>query len=66
MRRMMILVTLALVGLFLLNGRSSGLEARGQQRDAVVELNDVVDDQLQTRVEMLALGAELSAAWTDR
>ncbi len=65
MRRMMILVTLALVGLFLLNGQSSGLEADGQAR-AVAELNHVVDDQLQTRVEMLALGAELSAAWTER
>jgi hypothetical protein len=32
----------------------------------VAELNDVVDDQLQTRVEMLSLGTELSAAWTDR
>ncbi len=66
MKKMLILVTAALFLLCLVKGSSQGLEADSTAREAVDQLNRVVDDQLQTRVQMLALGAELSAALAER
>ena len=66
MKRMLILVTAALFLLCLVKGSSQGLESDSSAREAVDQLNQVVDDQLQTRVQMLALGTELSVALAER
>lgn len=66
MKKMLILVTAALLLLCLVKGSSQGLETDSTAREAVDQLNRVVDDRLETRVQMLALGAELSAALAER
>lgn len=63
MKRMLILVTLALFALCLVKGNSQSVAA---EADALVELNQVVDDLLERRVQSLALGVELSNSWSDR
>ena len=66
MKKMLILVTAALFLLCLVKGSSQGLETNADAQAEVDQLNEVVDDQLQTRVQMLALGTELSAALAER
>jgi phosphatidylglycerophosphatase A len=62
MKRMLILVTLALFALCFIKGNSP---SAAEDLDAVAELNLAVDDLLDQRVQTLALGVELSQAWTD-
>lgn len=63
MKRILIMVTLALFLLTFIKG-SQGLENK-QERAAIDGLNLVVDAQLQSRLEVLAIGAELSAGISD-
>ena len=63
MKRILIMVTLALFLLTFIKG-SQGLENK-QERAAIDGFNQVVDAQLQNRLEVLAIGAELSAAISD-
>lgn len=65
MKRILILVTLALFLLCLVKGSSQGLETDSDSLAAVDELNQAVDARLETRVQMLALGTELSVAMAD-
>ncbi len=64
MKRFLILMTISLVVLCMVKGSSQGTENTPEQV-AVEKLNQVVDAQLLDRVQLLALGAELSAAIND-
>jgi hypothetical protein len=63
MKRILIMVTLALFLLTFIKG-SQGLENK-QERAAIDGLNKVLDAQLQSRLEVLSIGAELSAGISD-
>ncbi len=59
MKRFLILITISLVVLCMVKGSSQGTENTPEQV-AIRQLNQVVDAQLLDRVQMLALGMELS------
>ena len=61
MKRFLIFITVSLVVLCMVKGSSLGTENTSAEL-AVQKLNKVVDAQLLNRVQMLALGTELSLA----